>query len=237
MIEAITSWFNETFTQALANTYLTGVFETLYMTLISTMLAYVFGLPLGIVLYVTSEDGTNPNKHVYNVLGFIINILRSVPFLILLVVVIPLTRAIVGTSIGSVATIVPLTIASFPFVSRMVESSVKEVDLGVIEAAQAMGTPTLKLITKVLIPEAKPSLLVGLAISITTILGYTATAGVCGGGGLGAIAINYGYYRFNRNIMYVAVVLLVVIVQVFQTIGMKVATKTDKRLKQKNKKN
>lgn len=233
MIEAVTNWFSETFSQALANTYLTGIFETLYMTIISTLLAYVLGLPLGIILYVTSKDGTNPNKHVYNILGFIINILRSVPFLILLVVVIPLTRAIVGTSIGSVATIVPLTIASFPFVSRMVESSVKEVDLGVIEAAQAMGTPTLKLITKVLIPEAKPSLLVGLAISITTILGYTATAGVCGGGGLGAIAINYGYYRFNRNIMYVAVVLLVVIVQVFQTIGMSIATKTDKRLKQK----
>lgn len=201
------------------------------MTLISTLLAYVIGLPLGILLYVTSKDGIRPNSKIYGILSFIINILRSVPFLILLVVVIPLTRSIVGTSIGSVATIVPLTIASFPFVSRMVESSVKEVDSGVIEAAQAMGTPTFKLITKVLIPEAKPSLLVGLAISITTILGYTATAGVCGGGGLGAIAINYGYYRFNRNIMYVAVVLLVVIVQIFQTVGMNIATKTDKRLK------
>ena len=233
MFEAIGNWFSETFTQALTNTYLVGIFETLYMTIISTLLAYVIGLPLGIVLYVTSKDGINPNKHVYNILGVIINILRSVPFLILLVVVIPLTRAIVGTSIGSVATIVPLTIAAFPFVARMVESSVKEVDLGVIEAAQAMGTPTFKLITKVIIPEAKPSLLIGLAISITTILGYTATAGVCGGGGLGAIAINYGYYRFNRNIMYVAVILLVVIVQVFQTIGMKIATKTDKRINKK----
>ena len=231
MFEAIGVWFNETFTEALTNTYIVGIFETLYMTIISTLLAYVIGLPLGIILYVTSKDGTKPNTYVYNILGVIINILRSVPFLILLVVVIPLTRAIVGTSIGSVATIVPLTIASFPFVARMVESSVKEVDLGVIEAAQAMGTPTFKLITKVIIPEAKPSLLVGLAISITTILGYTATAGVCGGGGLGAIAINYGYYRFNRNIMYVAVVLLVIIVQIFQTIGMKIATKTDKRLK------
>lgn len=231
MFEAIGNWFSKTFTPELTSTYLSGIFETLYMTLISTLLAYVIGLPLGILLYVTSKDGIRPNSKIYGILSFIINILRSVPFLILLVVVIPLTRSIVGTSIGSVATIVPLTIASFPFVSRMVESSVKEVDSGVIEAAQAMGTPTFKLITKVLIPEAKPSLLVGLAISITTILGYTATAGVCGGGGLGAIAINYGYYRFNRNIMYVAVVLLVVIVQIFQTVGMNIATKTDKRLK------
>lgn len=235
MFESIASWFQTTFSPALTNVYLLGILETLYMTLASTLIAYIIGLPLGIVLYITDKDGITPNAPVNKVLGVIINILRSVPFLILLVVVIPFTRIIVGTSIGSVATIVPLSIAAFPFVARMVESSVKEIDHGVIEAAQSMGTPTFKLITKVIIPEAMPSLLVGLAISVTTILGYTATAGVCGGGGLGAIAINYGYYRSDRNIMYVAVVLLVIIVQVFQTVGMKFATSSDKRLKNKTK--
>ena len=233
MFESISNWFASTFSSELVGVYINGIWETLYMTIASTLLAYVIGLPLGIVLYCTSKDGITPNKYVYNILGVIVNILRSVPFLILLVVVIPLTRVIVGTSIGSVATIVPLTIAAFPFVARMVESSVKEVDSGVLEAANAMGTPTFKIITKVIIPEAKPSLLVGLAISLTTILGYTATAGVCGGGGLGAIAINYGYYRYNREIMYIAVILLIIVVQVFQTIGMKIATKSDKRINQK----
>lgn len=233
MFDSIINWFSTTFSSALTQTYLLGIWETLYMTLCSTFIAYVIGLPLGVILYITSKDGITPNKPVNSILGFIINILRSVPFLILLVVVIPLTRAIVGTSIGSSATIVPLSIAAFPFVARMVESSIKEIDAGVIEAAQAMGTPTIKIITKVILPEALPSLLVGLAISVTTILGYTATAGVCGGGGLGAIAINYGYYRSDRSIMYIAVVLLVVIVQVFQTVGMRLATKSDKRLKNK----
>ena len=159
------------------------------------------------------------------------NLLRSVPFIILLVAIIPFTRKIVGTSIGSTATIVPLVVSAIPFVARMVESSIKEVDAGVIEAAQAMGTPTFKIVTKVLVPEAMPSLLTGAAIAVTTILGYSAMAGFVGGGGLGTIAINYGYYRYQTDVMLVTVALLVIIVQVFQEIGMRIAHKADKRVK------
>ena len=208
-----------------------GLWETLYMTLFSTFLSYLIGLPLGLILVVTDKTGIRPMVGVNAVLGFIVNFLRSVPFLILLVVVIPLTRFIVGTSLGSTATIVPLVIGAAPFVARMVESSIKEVDAGVIEAAQSMGATPIQIVMKVLLPEARPSLVVGSAIAITTILGYTAMAGFVGGGGLGTIAINYGYYRYQSDMMLVTVLILVVIVQLFQEIGMKLAKIGDRRIK------
>ena len=216
--------------QAVINMLLEGVRDTLYMVLVSTSIAYVIGLPLGIVLCVTDKEGIRPNRALNAVLGFIVNMLRSVPFLILLVAIMPFTRKVVGTTIGSTATIVPLIVGSAPFIARMVESSVKEVDSGVIEAVQSMGTPDFKIITKVLIPEAKPSLIMGAAIAITTILGYSALAGFTGGGGLGAIAVNYGYYRYKTDVMLVTVLLLVVIVQIFQEVGMYITRKTDKRI-------
>ena len=209
----------------------TGILESLYMTLVATFLAYLFGLPLGLVLSVTDKEGIRPVRPLNAVLGFLVNLLRSVPFIILLVAIIPFTRKIVGTSIGSTATIVPLVVSAIPFVARMVESSIKEVDAGVIEAAQAMGTPTFRIVTKVLVPEAMPSLLTGAAIAVTTILGYSAMAGFVGGGGLGTIAINYGYYRYQTDVMLVTVALLVIIVQVFQEVGMRIAHKVDKRIK------
>ncbi len=207
-----------------------GVGATLYMTITSTLMAYVFGLPLGIILVLTRKDGLRPNAVVNKVLDFIVNILRSVPFLILLITVIPLTIAIVGKSYGSTATIVPLTIAAAPFIARMVESSLLEVDPGVIEAAQSMGASTWTIVWKVLIAEAKNSLIVGSTIAIGTILGYSAMAGVVGGGGLGDIAIRYGYYRYQTDIMLVTVVLLIVLVQILQMIGMRISKKTDKRI-------
>ena len=200
------------------------------MTLGSTLLAYLFGLPLGLLLSVTDKEGIYPIRWLNAILGFLVNMLRSIPFIILLVAIIPFTRSIVGTSIGSTATIVPLVVSAVPFVARMVESSIKEVDAGVIEAAQAMGTPTLKIVTKVLVPEAKPSLLTGAAIAVTTILGYSAMAGFVGGGGLGTIAINYGYYRYQTDVMLVTVALLILIVQIFQEVGMRIARKADKRI-------
>lgn len=208
-----------------------GVLETLYMTIVSTALAYAIGLPLGVLLCVTDENGVFRMPTLNKVLGFIINFLRSVPFIILLVAILPFTRAIVGTTIGSTATIVPLVVASAPFVARMVESSLKEVDSGVIEASHSMGSSPFQIIVKVLLPEAKPSLIVGGAIAITTILSYSAMAGFVGGGGLGAIAINYGYYRYQNDVMMITVLLLVVIVQVFQELGMRIARLTDKRIK------
>ncbi|MGI6239532.1 MAG: methionine ABC transporter permease, partial [Christensenellales bacterium] len=172
-----------------------------------------------------------PRPWLYSSLGLVVNLLRSVPFIILLVALLPFTRIIVGTTLGSTATIVPLVVAAAPFVGRMVESSIKEVPLGVIEAARAMGTSDIRLIFKVLVPEARPSLIVGCAIAVTTILGYTAMAGFVGGGGLGAIAINYGYYRYNTQIMLVTVALMVAVVQLLQEIGMRFARMTDKRAK------
>ncbi len=207
-----------------------GILETLYMVLISTAAAYVVGMPLGVVLYITDKDGIRPNKLVNTILGVVVNILRSIPFLILLVAVIPFTRFVVGKSYGSTATIVPLVIGAGPFVARMVESSLKEVDKGVIEAAESMGSNAMQIIWKVLIPEAKPSLVVGAAIAITTILGYSAMAGFVGGGGLGTIAVNYGYYRYDNKTMFMTVCLLVVIVQVFQEVGMRIAKRTDRRI-------
>ena len=219
------------FTKELLNLLLEGTLQTLYMTLVSTAAAYLIGLPLGVLLNISDKDGIRPMPVLNKILGFIVNFLRSVPFLILLVFLIPFTRMIVGTTIGSTATIVPLIVAAAPFVARMVESSLKEVDPGVIEAAQSMGAKPIQIITKVLLPEAKPSLLVGAAIAVTTILGYSAMAGVVGGGGLGTIAINYGYYRYQNNMMIVTVLLLVIIVQVFQEIGMLISKKSDKRIK------
>lgn len=206
-----------------------GIGETLYMTLLSTFLAYVIGLPLGIVMVVTDKSGIRPRLLLNKVLDVIINILRSVPFLILMIVLIPFTRAIAGTTIGPKAAVVSLVVAAAPFIARLVESSIKEVDYGVIEAAQSMGASPLDIVYKVLLPEAKPSLIVGSAIAITTILSYSAMAGIIGGGGLGAIAINYGYYRYEVGIMLVTVALLVVIVQIFQETGMRLAKKFDKR--------
>lgn len=206
-----------------------GALDTLYMTFLSTALAYLFGLPIGIALVVTDKDGITPVYVLNKTLGVIINLTRSVPFLILLIAVIPFTRFVVGKAIGTNATVVPLVIAAAPFIARLVESSLKEVDRGVIEAAQSIGASPMQIIYKVMLPEAKPSLIVGGAIAITTILSYSAMAGIVGGGGLGDIAIRYGYYRYQKGIMFVTVALLVIIVQVFQEVGMKIAKISDKR--------
>ncbi len=206
-----------------------GIGETLYMTVVSTLLGYVLGLPMGIVLAVTDKDGIRPNAVCYKVLDVIANIVRSIPFLILLILLIPFTRALIGKSYGSTATIVPLVIAAAPFIARMVESSLKEVDAGVIEAARSMGANDFIIITKVMLVEARTSLITGSTIAIGTILGYSAMAGSVGGGGLGDIAIRYGYYRYETAIMVVTVILLIILVQVFQTIGMRVASKLDRR--------
>ena len=208
--------------------------ETLYMTVGSAVVAYIIGLPLGVLLAVTSSDGLTPKPVLNRVLGIIVNLLRSVPFIILLVWVMPVTRFIVGTTIGSVATLVPLVIASAPFLARMVESSIREVDRGVIEAAQSMGASPLQIICRVLLHESRPSLIIGGAIALTTILGYSAMSGIVGGGGLGAIAINYGYYRSNSQIMLLMVAVLVFIVQIFQEVGSRIAIICDKRIRNKN---
>lgn len=206
-----------------------GIWETLYMTLFSTFLAYIIGLPLGVALVVTEKDSILPNRVVNQILNIMVNIIRSVPFLILLIFIQPFTRAIIGTTIGSTATVVPLVIAAAPFIGRMVESSIKELDKGVIEAALSMGASPFQIIWKVMLPETKPSLWVGAAITATTVLGYSAMAGFTSGGGLGDIAIRYGFYRYQTDVMFVMVVLLVVIVQLLQGIGMKIASKQDKR--------
>lgn len=211
------------------NMILNGILETLYMTLLSTAVGYLFGLPRGVLLAVFDKDGLKPNRAAYKVIDIIANIVRSIPFLILLILVIPLTKLIVGQSYGSSATVVPLVVAAIPFIARMVESSLKEVDYGVIEAARAMGANDFTIVVKVMILESRTSLITGATIAIGTILGYSAMAGTVGGGGLGDIAIRYGYYRYDSAIMIVTVVLLVVLVQVFQSVGMVVASRLDKR--------
>ena len=203
---------------------LEGIKDTLYMTLTSTLIGYVIGLPMGILLTVTDKDGIHPNTAVYKVLDVIANLIRSVPFLILLIVLIPFTRFLIGRSYGPTATIVPLVIAAAPYIARMVESSLKEVDAGVIEAARSMGASNFTIVTKVMLVEARTSL-----ISLGTILGYSAMAGTVGGGGLGDIAIRYGYTRWQTDIMIVTVILLVILFQIFQTIGMKLASNLDRR--------
>ncbi|MBE5967675.1 MAG: ABC transporter permease [Lachnospiraceae bacterium] len=207
-----------------------GILETLYMVFLSSFVAYLIGLPLGVILVVTDKDGIAPCPMLNKILGVIVNIVRSIPFIILLISVMPFTRFVVGTTIGSNAVVVPLILASAPYIARLVESSLKEVDQGVIEAAQSMGATTSQIIWKVLLPEAKPSLIIGSVIAITTILGYSAMAGFVGGGGLGDIAIRYGYYRKETDIAFITVILMVIIVQVIQELGASWMKHTDKRL-------
>lgn len=208
-----------------------SIWETVYMTLLSTLIAYVLGLPLGVILAVTDKNGIRPIAWVNKTLGVIVNVLRSIPFIILMVAMLPVAKLVVGTSMGNKAMIVMLIVAAAPYVARMVESSLKEVNPGVIEAAQAMGTPNFSIITKVLLPEAKPSLITGAVISTVTILGYSAMASTIGGGGLGSIAIVYGYQRFQDDITWICVILMVIIVQVMQEAGMFLVRKTDKRVR------
>ena len=211
-----------------------AIWETLYAPLAAALLAYLIGLPLGVVLVVGEEGGIRPlPKWLMQSLNTLINLLRSVPFLILMVLVMPLSRLILGTAIGTAATIVPLTVAAFPYVARLVESSLREVDRGVVEAAQSMGCSTFQIITKVMLPECKPSLIGGATNAAITILGYGAMAGSIGGGGLGAIALQRGYARNQLLVMYIAVVLLVILVQIMQNWGTKLAMKTDKRISHK----
>ena len=217
------------FNSALFNLLLEGLRDTLIMVLASTLMGYLLGLPLGVLLTVTDRDGISPHPALYKVLDLIVNILRSVPFLILLIMLIPFTKLVVGQSYGTQGTIVPLTVAAAPFIARLVESSLKEVDRGVVEAAQSMGAGKWTIITKVLIGEARTSLLVGVTISLGTILGYSAMAGVVGGGGLGDIAIRYGYYRWETGIMLLTVAVLVVLMQLLQGIGSLLSKKIDRR--------
>ena len=208
-----------------------AIWETVYAPALATVFAYLLGLPLGIILVTGEEGGIRPlPKTLMRVLNTVINLLRSVPFLILMLLVIPVSRLIVGTSVGTTATIVPLTVAAAPYVARLVEISLREMDRGVIEAAQAMGCSPWQIITKVLLPECRPSLINGATNASITILGYGAMAGAIGGGGLGKIAINYGYNRYNYAVMLVAVILIVILVQIFQSIGSYFAARMDKRL-------
>ena len=207
-----------------------GIWETIYMTLISTAVSYVFGLPLGVVLHITEQGGIAPVPWLNRVLGFVVNFFRSIPFIILMVSMLPVARFIVGTALGNKAVIVMLIIAATPYIGRMVESSLKEVNAGVIEAAQSMGANTFQLLCKVLIPEAKPALLNGAVISMVTILGYSAMASTIGGTGLGQIAIIYGHQRSKPDITWLCVFLMVIIVQVIQVVGMRIVRKSDKRI-------
>lgn len=212
-----------------------AVWETLYSLLLEVVFAYIIGLPLGVLLVTGEKEGIHPLPGwLMKVLGWIINVLRSVPFLILMIISLPLSKIIVGTKVGTAATIPPMVIAAFPLIARMVESSLREVDHGVIEAAQSMGATTWQIVTRVMLPEAVPSLISGGTISVTTILGYGAMAGIIGGGGLGKLAINYGYYNFKFLVMWAAVIGLVVLVQIFQSLGTHLAQRCDKRLRNKN---
>lgn len=206
-----------------------GTGATLYMTLMSTLFGYILGLPMGIILVVTAPKGLRPNRVIYRILDVIVNITRSIPFLILMILIMPFTRILVGKTYGTTATIVPLALAAAPFIARMVESSLLEVDHGVIEAAQSMGANLWTIIWKVLLAEARTSLIVGATIALGTILGYSAMAGTIGGGGLGDIAMRYGYYRYQADIMIIAVVLLVLLVQILQVIGTILSKKLDRR--------
>ena len=209
-----------------------AIWETFYVTLLSTFFALVIGLPLGVLLVAGDKNGVLPlPRPVMATLNVLINLLRSIPFLILMIMVIPISRMIVGTSVGTMATVVPLVFAAFPFIARLVEGSLREVNPNIIEAAQSMGASPLQIIVKVMLPESVPSLISNVTIALTTILGYSAMSGAIGGGGLGKIAIDYGYYRYKFPTMVIAVILLIVMVQVFQSIGTKLAVKLDKRLK------
>lgn len=207
-----------------------GTVDTLVMTLASTLFAYLIGVPLGVLLVITAKDGLKPQRALNTVLGWIVNIGRSIPFIILMVAIMPFTKLVVGTKIGVRGAIVPLVVSAAPFIARMVETSLAEVDAGVVEAAQSMGASTFQIIWKVYLPEAKPSLVLGGAISIVTILGYTAIAGTVGAGGLGDIAVRYGHQRFITSVMWVTVVILIVMVQVVQSLFNWLSKKIDKRL-------
>ena len=218
--------------EILKSEFLLATWETFYVTILATLFSIIIGLPLGILLVTGEKNGVLPlPKPFMHALGVIINLLRSVPFLILMIMVFPLTRLIVGTAVGTTASIVPLVIAAFPFVARLAESSLREVNPSVIEAAQSMGASPFQIIIKVMIPESIPSLISNVTIAITTILGYSAMSGIIGGGGLGKIAINYGYYRYKYLVMLAAVIILIVMVQILQSLGTHWATKSDKRLK------
>ena len=226
MLNAISAFFAE-----YGGILLTGTRDTLLMVVISTLFAYVLGLPLGVALIVTGPHGIRPNKVVNQILGWIVNVGRSIPFIILMVAIMPFTKLVVGTKIGVRGAIVPLVVSAAPFIARMVETSLAEVDAGVVEAAQSMGATPFQIITKVMIPECLPGLISSMTTALTTILGYSAMSGVIGGGGLGKIALSYGYYRYQTNIMIVCVILLVLLVQIFQTVGTFWATRSDKRLR------
>lgn len=215
--------------QALIDLLWEGTLDTIYMTLVSTFFSYVFGMIMAVILVITRADGIRPHPVIFRVLDVIVNLTRSFPFLILMIAIIPFTRWLVGTTIGNNATVVPLVVAAAPFVARLIEQSLLEVDRGVIEAAQSMGASTWQLIWKVFIPEATPSLINGSAIAATTILGYSAMSGAVGGGGLGKLAIMYGYNRYQTDIMIATVILLIIIVQIFQSFGNWATRRSDKR--------
>lgn len=218
--------------EILKSEFLVATWETVYVTVLATLFAIIIGLPLGVLLVAGDKNGVLPlPKPFMQGLGVVINLLRSIPFLILMILVFPLTRAIMGTVVGTAPSIVPLVIAAFPFVARLAESSLREVNPNIIEAAKSMGATPLQIITKVMIPESIPSLISNATIAITTILGYSAMSGIIGGGGLGKIAINYGYYRYKYLVMVAAVILLILLVQIFQSVGTHMAIKSDKRLK------
>lgn len=219
------------FDQKIMGMLLEGIRDTLYMTLVSAVMGYAVGLPMGIVLSVTKAGGLKPNRIVYRVLDIFCNIIRSIPFLILLILLIPFTRALVGQSYGSTATIVPLVVCAAPYIARMVESALNEVDAGVIEAARAMGAGTMQIILKVMLVEAKTALVTGATITTGVLLGYSAMSGTVGGGGLGDIAVRYGYYRWQTDIMIITVALLIIIFQIIQNLGMKIASGIDHRKK------
>ncbi len=220
--------------ECLLNEFPFAVWETLYSTLLATFFAIVIGLPLGVLLVTGEQKGIRPlPAPVMSFLNVMINLLRSVPFIILMVMIIPLTRVIVGTSVGTVASIVPLTVAAFPFIARLVESSLREVNPNIIEAAQSMGASTWQIVTRVMLPESVPSLITNFTLAITTIMGYTAMSGAVGGGGLGKLALSYGYQRYRFAVLYLAVIVLVIITQVIQSFGTWLARQSDKRLKEK----
>lgn len=221
--------------EIIASEYGFAVWETLYALVLDVVFSYVIGLPLGVLLVTGEKDGIRPlPKWFMSILNLVINLLRSVPFLIMMIIVLPLSKIIVGTKVGTIATITPMTIAAAPLVARMVETSLREVNHGVIEAAQSMGASAWQIVTRVMLPEAKPSLISGAAIMVGTILGYGAMAGIIGGGGLGKMAINYGYYNFKFIVMWAAVIGLIILVQIFQSVGTKLATACDKRLRNRN---
>ena len=217
------------FDKQIIDMLLEGIKDTVYMTFVSSFIGYIIGIPMGIILTVTDKDGIKPNAFVYRIFDLLSNIVRSIPFLILLILLIPFTRSIVGKSYGATATIVPLVITAAPYIARLVESSLKEVDKGVIEAAKSMGASNFDIIFRVLLVEARTSIIMGATIATGTILGYSAMAGTVGGGGLGDIAVRYGYYRWQTDIMVVTVILIIILFQIFQNVGMNIANKLDRR--------